>query len=182
MFMMESTQGFFWSPCLDRIPLWIFIYFKSSEFGVWTRMITVGRHHFSCLSALVSDECRTPRKERWRGGVGSSHPRDGVDSQDGEAFGHDGRRGFTEQNPRHVDLHHLTCRHKQRFHRYIRNTTKQIIVQLELILTLNVFFLKDFELLNVLKKKCAKACLALKRAKQDTKMRWRRSEKEEERN
>lgn len=40
----------------------------------------------------------------------TSHPLDGVDAQDVEAFGHDERRGVAEQHPPHVDLHHLTWR------------------------------------------------------------------------
>lgn len=45
----------------------------------------------------------------------TSHPLDGVDAEDVEAFGHDGCCGFTEQHPPHVDLHHLTWGEKNYF-------------------------------------------------------------------
>lgn len=38
----------------------------------------------------------------------TSHPADGVDAQDFEAFGHDGCCSLAEQHPPHVHLHHLT--------------------------------------------------------------------------
>lgn len=44
----------------------------------------------------------------------TSHPLDGLDAQDVEAFRHDGGRGFTEQHPPHVDLYHLTWTETER--------------------------------------------------------------------
>lgn len=43
-----------------------------------------------------------------------SHPLHGVDAQDVEAFGHDGRRGVAQQHTPHVHLHNLTCRGRGR--------------------------------------------------------------------
>lgn len=43
-----------------------------------------------------------------------SHPLDGVDSQNVEAFGHDGSRGFAQQHPPHVDFDHLTWRQTEK--------------------------------------------------------------------
>jgi len=39
----------------------------------------------------------------------TSHPVDGGDAQDVEAFLHDAGGGFTEQHAGHVDLNDLTC-------------------------------------------------------------------------
>lgn len=43
----------------------------------------------------------------------TSHPVDGVDAQDFEAFGHDGCCGLAEQHPPHVHLYHLTWTHTE---------------------------------------------------------------------